>query len=1448
MVDRASSTWDSAPPRHPASVVARLRGRPLAEVVAALRADQTARWRAGDRLLVETYFANLPELAAALEDALVLIFGEVLLRLERGESPRLEEYQRRFPALAEPLAAQFDLQFALAVLPTVGPGDLPDGRDGPPTLPGYDVLGEVGRGSMGVVYKARHLALNRVVALKVILGGAHAGVERQVRFRQEAELAARLVHPNIVQVYEVGAHAGCSYLAQEYVDGGSLAQRAAGRPLPPREAARLVEVLARAAGSAHARGVVHRDLKPGNVLLTADGVPKVADFGLAKLVGLGHGLTQTGAVLGTPSYMAPEQAAGRDREVGPAADVYALGAILYELLAGRPPFTGETPLEVLRRVESEEPPSLSRVVPRPPADLATITAKCLRKEPARRYASAEALAEDLRRFQAGEAITARPVTPLERTLRWCRRNPVVAALTAAVFLLLTALMAGALVKNADLRHALSVSDDARRETERARLRADRQRWEATFEQAKANRLSRRPGQRIKTLGLLRQCAEEARALELPDERRAELRNAVLATLAMPDLDLEEVGAFAPGGRADFDGSFELYARTDAQGNGSIRRLADDVELYHIPGAGKDTSPKFSPSGRFLALTTEDATQLWERGDREWTRRLVVRGEGVWFRPDDRLMAVTEADGGIRVYDLPSAQLRGRLAPDTLGHGITIDLHPTEPLVAVGCYFGDILQVRDLRTGEVLAKRDGLAKPCDPVWHPDGRRLLASAGEQPRVDEFVWDPAARSLTWHRSFPTRGSGSTSALNRAGDRLAVVGWPSVLQLFDFETGRLLFQAPGAWRTSRPARFDTAGTRLAWAVADQGGRLGIWRVGDGREYRTLAYEPLPERSHVDCVAVDPGGRLLAAGVGRGGVVLWDLRSGRRLAVLPQAVTTGLQVTFDAAGALYTSSEAGTYRWPVRPAAGSPDRLELGPPEGLPFPPGGREFAVSRDGLLRAKVYFGGYGEQDYAGVWVQRTDVAPVPSRVEAGTGCNEVSVSPDGRWVAVAQHIGSLRIWGVKDGNRLDRVKVIPGQGAFCRFSPDNRWLWSAVDGGRLFHVGTWEPGPACPGGYAVFSPAGDLLATTLATGHVVLYDPRTGRELARLEDPSLDESGPPVFGPDGAQLITLTRGNVKGVHVWDLRRLRRILREMDLDWDLPDYPPEEEQRPLQGAAFLRPELARLPAQGEALWQAADRRHGAQEIALYSTALALQPLNPEAYYRRGLAQFRLRQTKEALTDFDHAATLRPDHAETYHWRAHAHERLGQWPDAEADFSAALALRPDDAHLLDCRGRCRLRLGRFHEGVADLEHSLAVKPGQPALARFLARECNNRAWHLVTGAVAERDPEQALALARKAEKWEPGNPLYVNTLGVAQYRCGRFEDAVGTLERGLAARKGEFNGFDLYFLAMAHARLGERVAARARFDRAVKWQDARKDLSPEHLGELKAFRAEAEAVLQAK
>ncbi|MDR3638192.1 MAG: serine/threonine-protein kinase [Isosphaeraceae bacterium] len=441
-------------------------------------------WRSGVRPELEAFLDGAQGQARQklLRELLAL---DLEFRRGAGEHPDVADYITRFPdhtlvveSVFAPPASGFKTRMAtrggtgrsgIAVLDPVTEPDeaLPRAELGPDARAalrdaGYEILGEVGRGGMGVVYLANKVALNRRCALKMILAGAHAGAAVSARFRAEAETIAHLQHPDIVQIYHVGEAAGLPYFELEYLPGGSLDKLLDGAPWPAPIAAELVEVLARAIAEAHRRGVIHRDLKPANILLDAESRPKVADFGLAKVLDTDDGMTKTQMVIGSPCYMAPEQAEGNSKLVGPTTDVYALGAIFYELLTGHPPFRAPTSLETLNLVRTADPVPPSRLQPGLPKAAETICLKCLEKPPARRYATADDLAEDLRRYTAGESILAHPAPQWEQAWRWTRRRPTVMASAAVALLALAVLLGGGLYYNARLRIAVQKAQTAER--------------------------------------------------------------------------------------------------------------------------------------------------------------------------------------------------------------------------------------------------------------------------------------------------------------------------------------------------------------------------------------------------------------------------------------------------------------------------------------------------------------------------------------------------------------------------------------------------------------------------------------------------------------------------------------------------------------------------------------------------------------------------------------------------------------------------------------------------------------------------------------------------------------------------------------------------------------------------------------------------------------------------
>lgn len=602
-----------------------------------VRTDQHRRFQDGNHVPVETYLEHFND---QLDDEarIDLIYSEVLLRAEHGQEPTVEEYLQRFPQFDAQLRQQFEVFHALRSASLISISEdltlshLESERGGDaqvnsswPQIPGYEILEKIGQGGMGAVFKAVQLGLKRIVAVKVVQ--IDGRTDLLSRFQREAETVARLQHPNIVQIFEVGTFDGKPFFSMEHVSGGTLADLLSGEPQPTRTAAELIHALAVAVHEAHRHRIIHRDLKPGNVLLVRlpgqtksahnPLIPKITDFGLAKQLDDVGELTQSGALVGTPNYMAPEQAEGKAQEMGPATDVHALGCILYETLTGAPPWRGENVVETLTRIRNEEAKPPSRVNPRVHRDLETICLKCLEKSPRQRYESAQDLAEDLERYLNGEPIHARPVNRVERLSRWCRRNPATTVATVVTALLLLVALPGWLWYRARLRQsdeAMALLEKNQRATEDAvRL----QEYYASLNRARQRSALRPKGWTWAGIEDLQHAAQ------IPTRARnvLELRNEFTRCLAGIDIRRTAVWAkdlplvmvsFSPDGKylavADHRGPLIGRSCTVRLLDGQTGKLARTLtfptalilrSIGLVPDGARSLA--FTPGGRYLLL-------------------------------------------------------------------------------------------------------------------------------------------------------------------------------------------------------------------------------------------------------------------------------------------------------------------------------------------------------------------------------------------------------------------------------------------------------------------------------------------------------------------------------------------------------------------------------------------------------------------------------------------------------------------------------------------------------------------------------------------------------------------------------------------------------------------------------------------------------------------------------
>jgi serine/threonine protein kinase/WD40 repeat protein len=1372
-------------------------------------------------------------------DDLGPVLESFLARGRRGERPSVEEYAARHPDLAGRIR---ELLPVLAAIERIG--DAPEAGDElpPPVANGpvparpadhserlgdYRILRRVGQGGMGVVYEARRELLQSRVALKVMHPRFRGDDAYLRRFRTEAQAAAGLHHTNIVPVFDYGEHDGVCYYAMQYIAGVSLdavlrdvlrlrgaegagptgpAVGAGCRPteavdgplsgisrgllsgrfatatggaggLEPttaaalsvepvgtaeparaadpaafgeddpssssfteqrgspyfREIARLGAQVADALDYAHRQGVVHRDIKPANLLLDARGNAWVTDFGLAKLVE-GEDLSQSRDLVGTLRFMAPERLRGVSDRRG---DIYALGATLYEMLALRPAFAERDQVRMMDQITHLAPAPLRQHDRRIPRDLETIVLRVLSKDPKDRCETAGELRDELRRFLDGRPTRWRRVGPAEQLRRWCKRNPAVAglnALAAALTILIATVSTVAAVR-------LNAQQS---ETAKNLIQANRNLIQAYTTEAEARRVSRGVGQRFEALAAIERAVGLAATVGISEAQRFRLRNEAIAAMALPDLHVAkefDVPRAKENGFA-VDPAFERYAFKLDDGTVVVRRLADNAELFRLPGLPPhrvQTDAGFSPDARYLAMGSgegpPDVLQVWDLQE----RRLVLTDHemaGSWanswsFHPNGRELALRRRDHSIVFYELPGGHVLRRWAQHPVHDGL-LAYSPDGSRLAILADDGATMKVIASDSGRPVATLPHPAAVFHFVWNPRRPNLLAAACEDNGT--YIWDVD----TGEQTALVKGesyNGIILAYHPNGELLASRGWDGVLRLWDTRTGRRVLRRPSNW--SSTLEFDRTGRWLSVDATQEKAR--ILEVANAVECRTLVREPFREDAPHGWLAVDSAGRR-AVTTGPA-VTMWDLPTGTTLATLPVPGATH-RVLFDASGAVLTEHPA-LLRWPVTEAADG--STTIGPPQIL-HPRGTQDgFAITPDGRTIAAAMY------DDGGLVfnVQK------PQQVRWLRPLRDVrfiAISPDGRWVVTGSHKYSdgMKLWDAQTGHLVHDFPGVPDEvRGVWSFSPDGRWLAVQWDGWVLFETNTWVPKRLCRGVPVrlAFAPDSRTVIYGDNTATLILVEVETGRELARFEDPEQMRPAQLEFTPDGSQLVT-TLIDRPYLRVWDLRAIRRRLADLRLDWDPP-------------ATYDTPETPR----------------------------SFAPIPKPFRVDRG--------------------------------------QLNSW-------LARLA---------------KIRLNRLEAALADCEASLRLKPDQTELRTRMATRCNELAWSLATGPTATRDPAGALSLARRAVELTPDQALYLNTLGVAQYRAGQLTESVATLEKSLAASRGASDGFDLFFLAMARFQLGQIDRARADFYRALMWRhDQPKPPQPGGTQELDAFEAEARALLDGR
>lgn len=1104
--------------------------------------------RIPDRPLADDYLEHFPELADGAGPPVALIREEYRVRRRWGDRPSAEQLLARFPQRRQELAPELatvdgelaaeasspqqgwiaDLPVAglpLADRPTMelpaGAGPATPGADldetwdtprnegvEPPTSPlapgrefgDYELVEEIARGGMGVVFKARQKRLQRWVALKMIKSGELAGDEEIRRFQTEAAAAAQLDHPHIVPVFEVGARHGVHFFSMGLVEGESLQQRLTRGPLAPREAAELVRKLALAVQYAHERGIVHRDLKPGNILLArgdasaATGTgergssrllrdePRITDFGLAKHVSGDSELTATGQILGTPAYMAPEQAAGRSDQVGPAADVYALGAVLYCSLTARPPFQAATIVETLRQVIDAEPVPPSHLNRQVDRDLETICLRCLEKPRSRRYSSAAALAEDLDRFLAGEPIQARPVGRIERTVKWVRRRPLVAGLLFAIALLLSV---GTIVSSL---LAVQASEAARLARKRSADLAD-----ANSELGRTNVDLRAANNRAET--------ERGRAVR--EESRARVR--LYAAL---------IGAAHRAWQAhDLPGMLESLRRCEPELRGwehdYLSRLsrANQSMLSEVVGHARVIA--LSPDGNWLAVGTGDGDlHIWDaesgRPHRRWPAH---RGEicGLCWSPDSLQLASIGLEGELRVWRLDAEAPITQLTDQVL---TCVDFDGQGRLVT-GALDGSV-QLWNPDTGERLGRREALTDRINVVACSAGGRV-AVAGAEGKLELLAGaDLPPQSLPGHGDWIT-----ALAVRPDGQRLASAGDDGLIRLWDCERRVELAALAGHSAPVAALSLSAAGDLLASGAFD--GTVRLWDMDSGAELQTFVGHLGPVRG----VEVDPRGQWVFSCGEDGTVRRWRLdgQQGPQVIDAHEGVVSALAVA-PQGNALATAG------W---------DRRVLYVPVDGSAP--GRY--LSRTNQAVESLIFSNQGDNVLASDSLGSIRLLNVQSgeavvaRSEQSAGICKLAISDSGdQWCSAGRD--GVKIWDSRTAELVVTLEGAPRAVTQVAFAPDGGAVFAAGEDGRLL---AWDiesrelrldlQAHAEKLHAFAIRPDGELVATAGEDRVIRIWDARDGSLRATLNGHSAPVHSL-VYLPAGDRLVSGAQDNT--VRIW------------------------------------------------------------------------------------------------------------------------------------------------------------------------------------------------------------------------------------------------------------------------------------------------------------------------------